>query len=183
MVNQTRDLALLWRWRTRRDCAARAEIVRRCMPQIERAATRQAPDAQDDYVADASVVLLRAIDEYDLAGRVPFRAYVARRIDAERRDRHAPCDIDVDRPSGVQDSPEEFAIASETRRLRRADLIEAIGALTDREAEVVSRRYLGDDDVTLADVARQLGMSRERARQIEANALAKLRRLMRRDAA
>jgi RNA polymerase primary sigma factor len=50
-------------------------------------------------------------------------------------------------------------------------------ALSEREREVVERRHgLGDrDEESLAEIGRRLGVSRERARQIEARALAKMR--------
>jgi RNA polymerase primary sigma factor len=52
-------------------------------------------------------------------------------------------------------------------------------ALTPREAQVVAMRFgIGmDTDYTLGEVAQQFDLSRERIRQIEAQALSKLRRL------
>ena len=50
-------------------------------------------------------------------------------------------------------------------------------ALNDREREVLRLRYgLGlDRELTLAEIGRRLSISRERVRQIEAKALAKMR--------
>ncbi len=71
-------------------------------------------------------------------------------------------------------SPED-----ETLRTELASQIErALEALDEREREVVRLRFgLGTDhEHTLAEVGRRLGLSRERVRQIEARAVAKIRR-------
>ena len=53
----------------------------------------------------------------------------------------------------------------------------AMRALTDKEIEIIKRRYGLDDDVsrTLKEVGNELNVTRERIRQIEGNALKKLR--------
>jgi RNA polymerase sigma factor (sigma-70 family) len=71
-------------------------------------------------------------------------------------------------------SPEDETISREL-----ATRIEgALAPLTEREQEVVRLRYgfASDREFTLAEVGRKLGLSRERVRQIEARAVAKLRR-------
>jgi RNA polymerase primary sigma factor len=70
-------------------------------------------------------------------------------------------------------SPEENAI-----RGQMADEVErAMAPLTEREREVLRLRYgLGlDRELTLEEIGRRLSVTRERVRQIEARALAKLR--------
>jgi RNA polymerase sigma-32 factor len=47
--------------------------------------------------------------------------------------------------------------------------------LTPREREVISRRFLTDERTTLADIGHTYGVTKERIRQIESKALAKLR--------
>jgi RNA polymerase primary sigma factor len=70
-------------------------------------------------------------------------------------------------------SPEEVAI-----RGQLADEVErAMGPLTDREREVLRLRYgLGlEREMTLEEIGRRLSITRERVRQIEARAVAKMR--------
>lgn len=51
----------------------------------------------------------------------------------------------------------------------------ALSSLDDRERFIVERRILGEDSESLASLGRELGVSRERARQLEARAKKKLR--------
>ncbi len=71
-------------------------------------------------------------------------------------------------------SPEDETISRELA----ARIEHALEPLTEREQEVVRLRFgfSSDREYTLAEVGRKLGLSRERVRQIEARAIAKLRR-------
>jgi RNA polymerase sigma-32 factor len=51
----------------------------------------------------------------------------------------------------------------------------ALSRLDKRERYIVTQRYMGDEEVSLAEIGRELGVSRERARQLEARAKQKLR--------
>ena len=70
-------------------------------------------------------------------------------------------------------SPEETAM----RGQMAMEVERAMAPLTDREREVMRLRYgLGTErEFTLEEVGRRLGITRERARQIEAKALQKMR--------
>ncbi len=72
---------------------------------------------------------------------------------------------------------EETATAAETSRFARAAVQKAVADLDRRERYIVERRLSADaeDQLALAEIARQLGVSRERARQLEARAKKKLR--------
>ncbi len=59
-----------------------------------------------------------------------------------------------------------------------ASLAGAIGTLDARSRRIIEARWLADDKLTLHDLAAEFGVSAERIRQIEANALRKLRALM-----
>ena len=70
-------------------------------------------------------------------------------------------------------SPEEAVMAGETAR----QVERAMAGLTDREREVLRLRYgVGTErEHTLEEIGRHLSLTRERVRQIEAKALAKMR--------
>jgi RNA polymerase sigma-32 factor len=57
----------------------------------------------------------------------------------------------------------------------RRQLRNALATLDERSRDVVSRRWLSDNKSTLQDLAAHYGVSAERIRQIEANALKKVR--------
>ena len=51
----------------------------------------------------------------------------------------------------------------------------ALAELNDREQVIIRQRRLTDQNVTLENLGNQLGISKERVRQIEAQALGKMR--------
>lgn len=71
---------------------------------------------------------------------------------------------------------EEEVIAHERQGLLERNLADALSGLDQRERFIMERRYMGDDNVSLAALGRQLGVSRERARQLEARAKDKLKK-------
>jgi RNA polymerase sigma-32 factor len=73
-------------------------------------------------------------------------------------------------------SQEEELMASEQQHGLNDRLGSALGALDRRERYIVEQRIMGDDEMSLAELGRRLGVSRERARQIEARAKRKLRK-------
>lgn len=77
-------------------------------------------------------------------------------------------------------TPEDMYAAAESAALVSRRVGRLLGRLTEREREVVERRHnlvaLGDeDDVMLKDVGESLGISRQRAQQVYANAMRKMR--------
>jgi RNA polymerase sigma-32 factor len=63
----------------------------------------------------------------------------------------------------------------ESMTLARRRLHEALGELDARERYILEQRFLQDEEASLASIGRTLGVSRERARQLEARAKQKLR--------
>jgi len=56
-----------------------------------------------------------------------------------------------------------------------SSLHEALGALDERSRDILQQRWLSDEKVTLHDLAAQYGVSAERIRQLEKNAMKKLK--------
>ncbi|HLU66559.1 MAG TPA: RNA polymerase sigma factor RpoD/SigA [Kofleriaceae bacterium] len=91
----------------------------------------------------------------------------------------SPLDVFVD-PEAQDQSPREQLLSCDEKR----ELEVLVASLSPVEADVIRRRYGLDDEPeqTLQEIGNEYQRSRERIRQIEARALAKLRRAMRRRA-
>ncbi len=79
-----------------------------------------------------------------------------------------------DRPS-----PEQVVIGMRDGETRSRWLAEAIGQLSPREQTIIRRRRLQEDGDTLETLGQQLGVSKERIRQLEHRALLKMRAFLR----
>jgi RNA polymerase primary sigma factor len=124
-------------------------------------------------------------------GRDPTPAEIAREIDLTPAEvseilRIAQAPISLERPVGeAEDSelgdlledehaPSPFEEASTNLRIQ--DVRRALDALSERERRVLELRFglLGQQPLTLEEVGRAFGVTRERIRQIETNTLKKL---------
>jgi RNA polymerase sigma-32 factor len=76
---------------------------------------------------------------------------------------------------GGQNQEERF-FEEERRDALKDALASAVASLDDRERFIVEQRLMADEETSLAEIGRQLGVSRERARQLEARAKAKLKK-------
>jgi RNA polymerase sigma-32 factor len=76
------------------------------------------------------------------------------------------------------DNQEALLIADEERRLNTERTTAALSILNPRERHIIKQRILADPPSTLQDIADEYGVSRERIRQLEHNALQKLRKAM-----
>lgn len=76
------------------------------------------------------------------------------------------------------DGQEKLLMARETEDNRRRMIDQALKQLTPREQEVVAGRFFAGVAKTLQDVGDELGITRERVRQLESNALKKLHKIL-----
>ena len=72
-------------------------------------------------------------------------------------------------------SPEAIAVGMRDGETRSRWLAEALAELSPREQTIIQQRRLTDEGATLEDLGRELGVSKERVRQLESRALNKLR--------
>ncbi|MCB9991642.1 MAG: RNA polymerase factor sigma-32 [Rhodospirillales bacterium] len=75
-----------------------------------------------------------------------------------------------DRPN-----PEDVVIGMKDAQTRSQWLREALGTLDDRERRIIRKRHLSGNVVTLEDLGTEMGISKERVRQLEARAMDKLK--------
>ena len=82
----------------------------------------------------------------------------------------------------IADTSQPSPIEAASRELLKENIEEVLSTLTDREAKVLRMRFGldGKNPMTLEEVGREFGVTRERIRQIEAKALRKLKHPSRR---
>ena len=71
-------------------------------------------------------------------------------------------------------SQEENLVVSEEAQLRHKALIDSLSVLNARERRIFEARRLAEDPVTLEELSKEFGVSRERIRQIEVRAFEKV---------
>lgn len=71
--------------------------------------------------------------------------------------------------------PEDVAIVLRDSNTRSQWLNQALGELSEREQTIIRERHLGYETVTLEELGKQLGVSKERVRQLESRAMDKLK--------
>ena len=72
-------------------------------------------------------------------------------------------------------SPEEIVVGRRDAEVRTSWIEQAMGDLTQREQTIIRERRLAEEGLTLAALGERLGISKERVRQIEHEALGKLK--------
>ena len=75
-------------------------------------------------------------------------------------------------------SPEDIVEADDFEQHNKHLLFSALKDLDERSKDIINRRFLSDEKVTLHDLADEYGISAERVRQIENGALKKLKSAM-----
>lgn len=138
-----------------------------------------------ELVSDGNISLMRAIDKFDYTRGFKLSTYCswaimknyARSVPEQRglRERyHTGCEemlAAVPGPS-IEEREDDFLPAV------RATLDRMLSALDEREQTILRRRYgldSGGESQTLDQIGRSFGVSKERIRQLEARAMAKLR--------
>ncbi len=105
---------------------------------------------------------------------------MAARLSASDRSLNAPIGEDgeaewQDLLADASALPEDETMIARDRATRSQWLAEALADLTEREMLIIRERRLAEDGVTLESLGQKLGVSKERVRQIEHQALNKLK--------
>jgi len=116
---------------------------------------------------------------------VPERdvAAMASRLSAADRSLNATLTVDGDAEwqdllVDSSETPDEQVMGETDAARRKHWIAQALETLNPREAFIVRQRRLGDDTITLERLGEELNISKERVRQIEHQALAKMRRAL-----
>ncbi len=117
-------------------------------------------------------------------GMTPNRVREILKIAQETTSLETPVGDEDDSMLGdfIADKSQPSPIEAASRELLKENLEEVLSTLTDRESRVLKMRFglEGKNPMTLEEVGREFGVTRERIRQIEAKALRKLKHPSRR---
>jgi RNA polymerase primary sigma factor/RNA polymerase sigma factor len=165
------------------------QIVRANLRLVVSIAKRHVGPAENffELVSDGNMSLMRAVEKFDFARGYKFSTYAswaimknfARTIpDTHRyRDRFRTSQGEM---FGTTEDARSDQVEQESSQLQREAQVEKIlGRLDEREQKIIIRRFglqRGQEPLTLKQVGAELGVTKERIRQIEARALSKLRR-------
>jgi RNA polymerase primary sigma factor/RNA polymerase sigma factor len=139
-----------------------------------------------DLVSEGNISLMKAIDKFDYTRGFKLSTYATwaikqnyarqymakmRHSDRFRTSHGIEMDVTADnRSDGINQERQQSEREAQVRKI--------LGSLTERERSIIRQRYgLGDtpEGKTLQEIGDDMGVSKERIRQLETRALAKLR--------
>jgi RNA polymerase primary sigma factor len=141
----------------------------------------------DDLIGECDLVLIKVVEAYNPWLGIRFSTYaytcllralgrLSRRLSVDRLARSLSLDL-LSEHDGQQAEPNDSPIAHHRQRLDEF-LRDEHPLLTPREKIILTRRYVHArrcDTPTLEEIGRDLGISKERVRQVQSGALNKLR--------
>lgn len=130
-----------------------------------RAFRRRSIDSPMALAEESGMPLARASQLWPLLGRGDMS------LDATVPGASSP----LERMSHEQLTPEESMARAEVIQHVRIELQSAMESLTDREQRIVEARFMAHEPRTLEALGREMGVSKERVRQLELRARQKLR--------
>jgi len=140
-----------------------------------------------ELVSDGNMSLMRAAEKFDFARGNKFSTYAswaimknfARTIPDDHRYHDRFRTSQADMFATAQDERSDQIEQEGAQSQREAQVQRILERLDDREQKIIVRRFglrRGQEPLTLKQVGAELGVTKERIRQIEARALSKLRK-------
>lgn len=157
----------------------------------------------DDLVSEGNIGLIKAAEKYDPSRGVPFApfavVYIRRQIEkalgkesAEQRveNRRDGQTRSVDAPLGSKSNMNLLSVLIDSNapmadeRIYNANVERAVEkallSLSGRESQVVNAYFgIGQDNLTMAEIASDMGLQRERVRQIRDRAIRRMKQTYR----
>ena len=146
-------------------------------------------NSTDDFfalVSDGNMSLIRAAEKFDYARGNKFSTYAswaimknfARTIPSEFKHRDRFRTTTEELFLAAQDDRKDPYVEESAHRRRQREVNRILGRLDEREQKIISARFglgRGNEPLTLKEVGEEMGVTKERIRQLEARALTKLR--------
>jgi RNA polymerase primary sigma factor len=139
-----------------------------------------------ELVSDGNVSLMRAVDKFDFARGFKFSTYAswaimknfARTIPDEHRYRDRFRTSYAEMFSSTEDDHSDQHELESNHSRRQWQVEKILGRLDEREQQIIVRRFglQQGEERTLKEIGAEMGVTKERIRQLEARALSKLRK-------
>ena len=140
-----------------------------------------------ELVSDGNMSLMRAVEKFDYGRGNKFSTYAswavmknfARTIPDEHRRRDRFRTSQAEMFSAAEDERTDQFEQESAQLLREVQVEKILDRLDEREQKIIIRRFglqRGQEPLTLKQVGAELGVTKERIRQIEARAISKLRK-------